>query len=319
MCYQMLVRNLRRRAVLLLTLSVFVYSSGLLTPSISHAQTISSQEQYRQVLLTLIDALMAQIAVLQSGQGEPSVQDQTSETESERSPSERPRTMVNGAPVLARYQLTGESDTKQIPNLDHRRYLEQVYEIFPDKYDTKLREFVVFKDMDDEFGAFVETIPPEHAAWSLAVNAAEFDEDNADAKAFLIVHELAHIVSYEEMPGVPPPDTALCHTYFVERGCPRQSAYITAFVDEFWSRTDLERAMLFSTQRSPIDAAYEYYERAEDEYVSGYAALSPEEDFAESFAQYMVDRGVRKNSIASEKVWWFEQFAELQTIRRRVR
>jgi len=53
--------------------------------------------------------------------------------------------------------------------------------------------------------------------------------------------------------------------------------------------------------------------------VSSYAALNPEEDFSESFAQYVVNQKGQNNTISSQKVWWFDQFAELQTIRNDIR
>lgn len=77
----------------------------------------------------------------------------------------------------------------------------------------------------------------------------------------------------------------------------------------------MNRAKEFRGQEDAIDIAYDYYEENEDNYVSGYAALSPEEDFAESFAQYVVARKPRANTEASKKVWWFEQFSDLKKIR----
>jgi len=282
------------------------------------AQTPASlnEEAYRAILLELIDTLLAQITLLQAQQ------EQSQRGAIERTPEfqvQQSKEIFNGSPVLNRYILTGPSDVKAITNYSHRVYLQKIYEIFPDEYDAKLQEFLVFKDKKSNLGAFVQTIPPTHLKWTYAVNTDALDFVHTKEGTELIVHELAHLISYEEIIGVPLPAVASCRSYFRKGGCPKNNSYLTAFADAFWSGDDLDRAIDLQTDSSPIDEAYDYFEENETDFVSGYAALSPEEDFAESFAAFVVDRGIQRNTLASEKVWWFDQFAELQTIRNYIR
>jgi len=302
---------IKRNQIQCFIASILLCLGILLMPFLVSAQTIPNDTQNQVVLFGLIEKLQAQIALLQK---QLAAQEKT-ESQTTLVTAARPSTVFDGVPVLKRYNIAKESDAKNITNLEHRQFLKRVYEVFPDEYDEKLKEFVVFKDKGGDFGAFVETIPPDHTGWSFAINTDVLGKENTQSSTELIVHELAHIVSYESIAGIPLSDSAACHEYFRKRGCPKENAYISVFADAFWSSADLHRALALREGPDAIDLAYGYYKTTEDEYVSDYAALSPEEDFAESFAQYVVNLGPQTNTLSSEKVWWFDQFTELQDIR----
>jgi hypothetical protein len=280
-------------------------------PSTALAQTPAANAISQQDVGSVIAALLEQIELLR----EKLAEQKLVEARAHVAEIERPQTVYDGAPVLNRYVLDGESSVRNITNYQHRQYLEQIYEIFPQKYANKLVEFAVFKDKNGDYGAFVETVPPHHLGWSFAINTDLLGNERTESSRELIVHELAHIISYESIEDKPLPQSAYCHTYFRTRGCPKENSYLAGFAEVFWETDDLNRAKEFRRQDDAIDEAYDYYEENKDEYVSGYAALSPEEDFAESFAQYVVARKPRANTVASKKVWWFDQFAELKKIR----
>jgi len=287
---------------------------GLLLPVSVHAQNLQSDEQYRAVLLELVRTLQSQIQLLQQQLADQRMID----TSPDLIAVDRPAPVFTGAPVIQSYDISTESGRRAIVNVDHHRYLNRIYEIFPDAYEAKLSEFSLFQDPEGVFGAYIETIPPDHTQWSFAVNLDMLEKENTPLGTELIVHELAHVISYESIAGVPLPGSAACHTYFKARGCPKDNSYLAAFVDEFWTPSGLLRAFNFRNSDNAVTLAEDYYDRNEDEYVSGYAALSPEEDFAESFAQYVVARQSSTDTTASEKVRWFEQFAELRDIRQSV-
>jgi len=302
---------LRKIAVRHLVAGLILSTGLLLLPVTTQAQSASTDEQYRTVLFELIKTLQAQIELLQKQL----IEQKAFESQVEYVAVERPKTVFNGAPVMKRYAITKESDVKNITDLKHRQYLKRVYEIFPDEFDSKLREFMVFKDKNGEFGAFVETLPPNNEYWSFAINTDLLGKERTDTSTELIVHELAHIISYESIAGRPLPQNATCHAYFKSRGCPKGNSYLTAYTKDFWSVSDLSRALKLRKNPDAVDAADEYFQDNESEYVSGYAALSPEEDFAESYAQYVTNRKIQNSSMASQKLWWFDQFTNLKNIR----
>jgi hypothetical protein len=280
-----------------------------------NAQTVQNDAQYQAVLLELIEALQVQIALLQE---QLAIQKRVNASQTQKVIVERPSTIFGGETVLNKYNLTKKSDRKNITNLTHRQFLKRVYEIFPTEFEDKLSEFIVVKDDGSDFDAFVKTIPPDHMKWAFAVNTGLLGRENTESGAELIVHELAHIISYESIIGVPLPTSASCHRYFQTRGCPKDNSYLAVFLEKFWNESELDRALVLRQKSNAIDEADEYFESNKNQYVSGYAALSPEEDFAESFAQYVVNRRPHVRTPASEKVWWFDQFTNLQDIRAQI-
>ena len=289
-------------------LSGFFCLCVFFSPAVTQAQTSELEAEYRATLFLLIDRLLEQIAVLQAQL-----------EEQKRVEVDRPGIISSGVTVSKRYQISGEGSVDSIADSSHRTYLQRVYEIFPSKYDAKLAEFLIFEDPNQGFDAFVETLPPTHSKWAYAVNSDVIDEVDTEYTTELIVHELAHVLSYDEILGVPSSAIAECRAYFKKNGCPKDNSYIIAFADAFWTTADLNRTTRFLTQSKPSEAAYDYYDFHADQYVSGYAALSPEEDFAESFAAYVTDSEVKRNTLSSQKTWWFDQFVELREVKASIR
>lgn len=273
-------------------------------PVSAAAQGMGQPDEYQVSVQQLIDSLLKQIAVLQA---------QLAKQISLESSQER--IISDSLSVSDRYKITGEGSVAGIAKVSHQEHLKRVYAIFPSKYDAKLSEFIVFTDDTQYFDAFVETIPPDNEQWAYGVNSELLQETSQAYITELILHELAHIVSYEEILGKPLSSVASCRAYFKKNGCPKNNSYLTVFADTFWTESDLNRAERFSQQSDPADAANEYYKDTNNLYVSGYAALSPEEDFAESFAYYATNGKVSFGTSAAQKVRWFEQFLEFKEIK----
>lgn len=290
--------------------AVFVTSNFFPVPAQAQSPSVS-EEPYRAVLLQLIVVLQQQIEVLQS---------ELAAREVAFKPSEAIRTesrlLPDSARVIAEYPIAPTTGIDDVTDPTHREYVERVYELFPTRYDGRLARFAVFSDSKGMFDAYVETLPPQHETWLFAVNEAALGEVGTEASDELIFHELAHLISYDTIAGLAVPATQDCHEYFARTGCLAEDMYLHAFTDTFWSDADLDRALGFSQDADPLESAYEYYERNDRRYVSDYAALSPEEDFAESFAVYVTDPFLLDGSLRSRKVWWFDQFSELEEIQR---
>lgn len=284
------------------------------------AQTNTTEEAYQQTLLTLIATLQQQIELLQrelaarvSDDPWPAMTTPIIAQESETlrfSDSD-------SVSVIGRYDLT-EGSSHRMPYEQHEVYLERIFTLFPDEYEAQISEFIVFAGEDSNFDAFVETIPPQHEQWSYAVNREIIDDPNSSYNTDLIVHELAHVFGYEEIPGTSAPRQSECDEYFAQTGCPRKNSYIRTFIDQFWSKDDLRRTQDFTRSQDPISAAEEYYEHDEHEYVSAYAAVSPEEDFAESFLHYVLKNPPERGE-ARQKVEFFGVYDELQNMRTEIR
>ncbi|MCB9812462.1 hypothetical protein H6778_02290 [Candidatus Nomurabacteria bacterium] len=219
---------------------------------------------------------------------------------------------------VAEYWVTGEADLAYVTNLAHRAYFSRVFTLFPDAYDLQLARLRVFGDDDSPYDAFVETLPPEYESWVYAVHEDVVGWGSTPASDELIVHELGHIISYEEIVGVPKPAEAHCHAYFDRYGCPLENSFLAQFIQAFWSEQALDRAGEYSERPDGTEAAYTFYDAHSDAFVSEYAAIGPEEDFAESFATFVL--GERSGgALAREKVDFFWQYPHLRVVRDEIR
>lgn len=294
----------------ILLLSVFL--CGLfMVPAQTQAQVPVNEAAYRAVLIELIQALQQQIILLKA------------ELEAQQivvvPVNENHTSFSDSLEVIAYYNTSKVADVSQISKRSHREYFERVFELFPSKYDKQIKRLAVFDGNSTEFDAFVETLPPKHEYWQFSVNEEIINDEDSDSNTELIVHELAHIISYEEISGVPRPAQTTCAEYFSVHGCPAKNSYLSQFVDKFWSDSDLSRASQFAEAADPLEEAYSYYDKHENEFVTDYAASSPEEDFSESFMYFVLGESVKRKTIASQKVDFFNQYLYLLEVQNEIR
>lgn len=292
----------------------FFFVSCLVFPFMTNAQTTTvSESAYRELLLQLIDSLQQQILLLQE-------QLRTrADTRVEQS------TVLNGSnrlssqvDMIAVYPISGPDDVATLRNGNHRDYFGRVLDLFPDKYVVQLGKIAVYDSDSLDFDAFVETIPPQHNTWLYAVSESMVEDPYADWNTELIVHELAHIVSYENTLGEINRTVGTCDSYFELHACPAEGSYLAYFVENFWDKQDLARAKFFADINDDYENAYDYYRDHKSSYVTDYAVVAPEEDFAESFMYFMLDQ-IPIGSIAKQKVDFFRQYSQLIKMRSEIR
>ncbi|MCA9355878.1 hypothetical protein KC865_05035 [Candidatus Kaiserbacteria bacterium] len=268
---------------------------------------VAGEEAYRAVLFQLIETLQKQILSLQN-----QIDRQSEKNE------EEVKGLKGVVDIEAVYRVDDVEDLEKIRTKEHKEYFKRVFDIFPDNYDNKLRELIVFAGDGNEFDAFVETLPPTHTSWLYAVSSEVFDIEDSLPNTELIVHELGHIVSYEEDINIPQSRSYECDPYFDIRGCPAENSYLNQFAEKFWSPSDLTRASRYATKENTSEEVLVYYKKHKNEYVSDYATYNPEEDFAESFTFFVLGKVLLKGSVAREKVDFFSDYEELENIQKEI-
>ncbi len=294
------MKNFRTIFFSVILLFTFLYSPIAATPVV--AATLSASE--RVEIFQKISYLQARIKELQA-----LLDKKLSEQQSESFLHEKVST-------LASYSVSGADSISLIKNDRHRRYFSRVFELFPQEYGSKLSQLNIFNNDSGFADAFVETLPPKHNTWLYAVRSEMLDFTKDDANDELIVHELAHIISYET-PFQEPLIAGDCISgYFEIKGCPPENSYLRLFVDEFWSnKRSLDRAERNSESKDSVGDAYDFYKDNSDEFVSGYAALNPEEDFSEAFMYFVLEPDAVTGETANDKIDFFWDFPEMRKIR----
>lgn len=182
-----------------------------------------------------------------------------------------------------------------------------------------LEYFAIYDDTDSDTVAFVEESTYSQD-WLMAINLSQLSFDSKESKYDIIetmVHEYAHIVSFNN-DQVPDVSEEKCQTRYVVEGCPLKSSYYQSFVDTFWSQKDIEFVdkLIESNDQEDIDEElYDFYEENKDAFITDYAATNPGEDFAESFAHFMLEDVHSGKEIKSKKVNFFFNYPEFIELR----
>lgn len=283
----------------------------LFVPTETRAQSPSLEAEYRSLLIELIESLKKQVLLLQI---------ELADREEEGKVRVADDSFLNSVRVLDSYTINAPRTTNFIEDSEQRTYFNRVLNLFPENFESKLEQLVVFVGGEIDLDAFVESLPPKHDAWLYATNQEIINGYSSEDTDMLIIHELAHIVSYENVPGVPEPTIIRCDEYFKNSyGCPDRSSYLQQFVNEFWSSSDLSRAGLLVGSNDLFEDSSDYYRSHEENFVSDYAAVSPEEDFSETFMFYVLNRKTEKSSEASAKVNFLSKYQELVGYKKEIR
>ncbi|MCU4671584.1 NADH:ubiquinone oxidoreductase subunit 4 (chain M) [Microbacterium fluvii] len=177
-------------------------------------------------------------------------------------------------------------------------------------------EVVAFEVGDDpasDYSAYVMRHETKQQRWVLAANLAYATAD--DELAATLIHEFAHMLSLG-------PDQvtrdAMCATIWVNGGCMSPRSHILAFQHEFWDGYGSAAPL---PDDDDLDAAWEFYEAHEDDFVTDYAAVNVSEDFAESFTAFVLEERpeAEPEDLWNEKIDFFWTIPEYARIRDRIR
>jgi hypothetical protein len=164
--------------------------------------------------------------------------------------------------------------------------------------------------------AFVTVLDEDSTFFLLAVDVVSGDEDPEELR-LTMMHELSHV--FAQKPGeqldVGVRSVEGCGTFYNGNGCFTEDSYLWAWIQEFWPLemrdtlppdgsvgSDDEAA-----NRCDLDAAY----------TGSYAAVHPEEDFAETFSAYVYDVDV--DAALTTKFAFFDRYPEFVSIRESAR
>lgn len=164
--------------------------------------------------------------------------------------------------------------------------------------------------------AFVTTLDEEATFFLLAVDVVSGDQD-PDELRLTMMHELTHVFAQEpgEQLDVSVRSAAGCDTFFNGAGCFTDDSYLWAWIQQFWP-PELRETL-------PADGSVGTDDEAADRcsadagYTGSYAAVHPEEDFAETFSAYVYD--VEVAPALDAKFAFFDRYPEFVSIRESAR
>jgi hypothetical protein len=174
--------------------------------------------------------------------------------------------------------------------------------------------------VDPDTTGYVEPVKGDTGRWHLALHPDLLD--SPQLRDNTIVHELGHLITLNG-DQVSTPESRIelrgladtCRTWFTGDGCSREGSYMAAWVKEFWPDDLMEEWA--SIEESQLGRFVDDHEGV---FISAYAATSPSEDIAESFAEWVLGRrNDHLGEVAAAKLAFFEGYPELVVLRTEIR
>lgn len=201
---------------------------------------------------------------------------------------------------------------------------DKIWREIKDKVGTNLLasldSFIVYSDGKDETLAYVNYIDDKASRWYMAIDIEDSInmEDNSlkEDFYFTIVHELAHVITLNDAQAIYNSEPSF-GKYFEEDISFNEDSYLNEFYNRFWTYSIDESRIIQNIDNE--DIRYKFFLRHENSFVTDYAATSPSEDIAESFAYFVINEKPMGNEIWEQKIRFFYEFEELVEIKNNIR
>jgi len=213
-------------------------------------------------------------------------------------------------------------------------YWQTIHHILPsdliDKYIVSLRLFT--DGIDKDMGG-LNQMDKTVEYWQFDLDTEDMDLLTSDSIKILnythtLIHEFGHLLTLNSTQIELTDDNYQSEGkgYLTDEGYARKSSYLNLFVKQFWKPAILkewDRINRKKNESKRIDFLYDFYLLRPNEFVTDYAAESPEEDIAESWTFFVLTDKPLPTSIKYQKLEFFYQFPELiayrELIRKRVK
>ncbi len=163
--------------------------------------------------------------------------------------------------------------------------------------------------------AFVTQLDEAATFFIVAVDVLAAVED-PDELRLTMMHELTHVFAQRPVEQLIVVDNPTgCDTFFNGVGCFTEDSYLWAWIQEFWPPEIRDTLPSDGSVGSDDEAD----ERCSTDrgYTGSYAAVHPEEDFAETFSAYVFDVDV--DPALEAKMAFFDRYPEFVEIREAAR
>ena len=220
--------------------------------------------------------------------------------------------------------------------LDTRAAHEWIWDYFaaliPPEQRSLVTEFSAMSDGRSHILAGVSRTDDDTNDWGLLVDVQ--DASDHYSLTYTLMHEFGHLLTLKssqvaadklvifnpEKEEFYERAVAACPQYFADDGCSTPNSYINEFFDRYWKGFYPEWQEIDKTKEedSYYGSLHDFYKIYADQFVTEYAATSPEEDIAESWAFFILAPKPDTQSIANEKILFFYEYPELVQLRQEI-
>lgn len=198
--------------------------------------------------------------------------------------------------IIASYAVNGNEIALRPSNEDEEYYAwlwERFAWIIPSDYREMVVRFEVFDHADTM--AYVKQDEEDDTNWIYAANRVQATYETE--RIMTDIHEFGHLLSFNAEQVDPYVEEDDCETQMLDEGCAFEESYIYRFYRLFWQDGGSED---------------------EYDYVTDYAMSSVDEDFAESWAYFVMTDRPEGDSVVDRKISFFYDYDELIMLKARI-
>ena len=213
-------------------------------------------------------------------------------------------------------------------------YWKEFYRIFPKELTKKyIKRILLMTDGEDEKVGALVSLNPRNDKWQLEIDVRDVNLKTRDKKrlhesVYTMVHEFGHLLTLNKTQIRPTGKRKQGEgeLYLTLEGEAYKKSYINKFVNLFWrgalldSWDDIQRNYCY-TEANCVEKIHDLlYSMNYTEFITDYAAESPEEDIVESWTAFVLRPKVKNpKTIAQKKINFFYQFPKLVAYRKLIR
>ena len=207
------------------------------------------------------------------------------------------------------------------------------YDIFPKPIVKKyIKKLVLISDGLDEKTGALGALNERNDKWQLVIDTIDVNFRTKNKKrlresVYTLVHEFGHLLTLNSTQIRPTNKISQeeGEPYLTIEGESYKNSYLNKFVSLFWKGKLLEKWDVIKerhcfTEESCVEKLFGLYRENFSDFVTNYAAESPEEDIVESWTFFVLKKKIKHpKTIAQKKINFFYQFPELVEYRRQIR
>lgn len=213
------------------------------------------------------------------------------------------------------------------------KYWGELNKIFPKTMLKKyIKRLVLMTDGPDEKTGALVSLSKGNDKWQLVIDIEDVNFNSKDRKrlyesVYTLVHEFGHLITLNKEQIRPTKQKVERNgLYLTHEGEAYKNSYINRFVNLFWKKEGLleewdyiQREHCY-TEANCVDKLSEMYMENFSEFITDYAAESPEEDIVESWTAFVLRPKIKRpRTTAQKKINFFYQFPELVRIRTQIK
>ena len=237
---------------------------------------------------------------------------------------------------LVTYDINIDNTLRQNTFTNEAKYRDEAYNISEHEYlwnfasqifasineKNYIEKFII--NTDGKEGNLASMYLNDNNEWELVIDPVDILKNGQmfDSQDFIytLVHEFGHLLALNKTQvDYNNYDENTCNTHLLSEGCLYQNSYSYQYYLKFWD------GKLFDECYNNVDGGSEdavqyFYDEYPNNFVTEYAATDPDEDIAESFANFVLrEKPTFDTLIKDQKEDFFYTYTNLLNIRQKIR